>query len=95
VAAAAVFEVIHFFFDDVRGLADGTLEKVEGLKRGRADLLKAELTKEVPGVIFQILEMARLGRKNVMRSTDSLVFRAHTDEELYDTKMEREIDHAR
>ena len=77
--APAVFEDIHLFFDDVGGFAQGPVEQLQRLEGRRADLVKTELAEEGTGPGFQLLEVRRLVREEIVGSSNRLKFHAHDD----------------
>src|SRR3954467_10736905 len=75
--AAAVFEDVHFFLDNVGGFAQGTMKQLQRFERRRADLLKAEKLKQLSRLGFERLELGGVGGQNVVRPANRLKF--HTD----------------
>src|SRR2546430_1391060 len=83
-AAAAGFEDVHLFFDDVGGLAERPVEQVDGFKSRSAYFMKTKSLEQGARLAFQFLKLSALRRKNVVRPSDGLVFH---NRELYDTNL--------
>src|SRR5437773_11954240 len=75
--AAPVLEGVHFFFHDIGGFAEGTLEKIQRFKGRGAYFMKSKLFKDNERLGFQFLELRSLSSDYVMGASNGLVVNAH------------------
>src|SRR5579864_1488959 len=72
--AAAVLKGVHFLLDDVGGFPERPLKQVEGFKSGGTDFLEPETLEPASGMCLKVLKVDRIGRQNVVRTANGLVF---------------------